>query len=102
MGAVIELLPAAKPKRKSRAKKPVDVVTQAHRELQMIGGGVLSRENFRKFPILNELRSTAKAARPRAKSILCNGVRWPLVDSLWGRFVICPRSGRRLLGVVDL
>lgn len=102
MGAVIQLQPAAKPKRKPRAKKPVDVVIQAHRELQLIGGGVLSRESFRKFPVLNELRSAVKAARPRVKTIFCFGKRWPVLYSWSSKYVSCPRTGRLLLAVTDL
>ena len=94
---VIKLHPAS-PVRESRPHKSVNVIEQAHREAYEAG----STQDLSRFPVLGMLAWLAKAASPRARSVELCGVRFPLRHGLWARVVVCPRTGRRLVGTVML
>ena len=94
---VIQLNPA-KPVRKAHQRKPEDVVERAHREANKAG----STQDLSRFPVLGMLAWLAKVARPRARSVEWRGARFPLRHGLWARVVVCPRTGRRLVGTVML
>ena len=95
--AIIQLRPS-RPARKAHRRKLADVIEQARREANKAG----STQDLSRFPVLGMLAWLAKVARPRARSIEWSGVRFPLSHGLWARVVVCPRTGRRLVGVVTL
>lgn len=94
---VIKLYPA-RPVRESCPRKPVNIIDQAHREAYDAG----STQDLSRFPVLGMLAWLAKVASPRARSVEWSGVRFPLSHGLWARVVVCPRTGRRLVGTVTL
>lgn len=98
MSAQVLRLPNAKPARKARPRKAVDVVKQAHREADKAG----CTRDLSEFHVLRALARLAKLAGPRARYVALGGIRFPLSHGLWARFVVCPRTGRRLVGTVTL
>ena len=95
--AIIQLRPS-RPARKAHRRKLADVIEQARREANKAG----STQDLSRFPVLGMLAWLAKVARPQARSVEWRGVRFPLSHGLWARVVVCPRTGRRLVGTVDL
>ena len=100
MSAKLIQLNPAKPVRKTRQRKPLGVIEQAHREAREAGVGVV--RDLSRFPVLERLAYLAKTAKPRARSITLDGVRFPLHQGLAMSFVSCPRTGRQLVGTVTL
>lgn len=95
--AIIQLRPS-KPARKAHRRKPADVIEQARREANKAG----STHDLSRLPALGMLAWLAKVARPRARSVEWCGARFPLSHGLCARVVVCPRTGRRLVGTIDL
>ncbi len=95
---VIQSPARLKTKKKPNCAKRLSVLDQARYESHLAG----STQDLSAYPLLRELARLAQHAKPRARSIECHGTRFPLSYSLWARVVLCPRSGRRLVGTVDL
>jgi hypothetical protein len=95
---VIKLEIKTKAAKKPQSRKPARIIEQAHREADKAG----STQDLSQFPVLGMLAWLAKTARPRARSVELCGVRFLLSSGLWARVVICPRTGRRLVGAVML
>ena len=95
---VIKLKIKTKAAKKPQSHKPLRIIEQAHCEADKAG----ATQNLSQFPVLGMLAWLAKTARPRARSVELCGVRFPLSHGLWALFVVCPRTGRRLVGAVTL
>ncbi|WP_305073460.1 hypothetical protein [Propionivibrio sp.] len=87
-----------KPNRKPRGRRQPSILELAHREADLAG----STQDLSAFPVLDMLCWLAKVASPRARSVTWGGKRFVLKHGLWNRVVVCPRTGRRLVGTVDL
>lgn len=98
MSAQVIRLSLATAERRARQRKPVDIVERAHREADKAS----STQDLSLFPVLEMLAWLAKIASPRARAVWWRGARFPLSHGLWARVVVCPRTGRRLVGTVTL
>lgn len=95
---VIRFPKSIKAARKTRTRKPAGVIEQAQREAKDAG----YTQDLSRYPVLAMLAKLARAAGPRTRRVSLGGTHFPLSHELWRRVVICPRTGRRLVGVVDL
>jgi hypothetical protein len=51
---------------------------------------------------LSDLAYLIRCAAPRARHVAYGGIKFPLVHSLIWRAALCPETGVRLVGVIDL
>ncbi len=83
---------ASRPRAETRTKTLAALYAQADR--------VVATRNWSTADDLSILVDLTRCAPPRARSVSWKGIRFPLINSLFSRIVLCPDTRRQLVSVV--
>ena len=62
----------------------------------------IASRSLRLSPDLEGLLRRLQSAKPRAKRVIYKGVTFPLAWSFTSTFAVCPKTGRNLIGRLDI
>lgn len=84
------------------AKKSTGIRRKLLRTLAKQSSEAYRRKNLHEHEELSMLCYLLRGASPRARHVVYENVKFPIVHSLVYRAAVCPDSGMKLVGVFDL